>query len=122
MSHILVGCKFKNNDTEYIFKCFDAVSIGNLVVVDTKLGFNVATVTSIDPDIKNFPLGELKEVVQVVDMSNFNIRQEKAKKLKELKKKMDQKVKELQDLVVYEMLAEKDPELRDMLAEFKTLA
>lgn len=121
MNYILVGCKFKNNDTEYVFKCFDPVNKGDMVVVDTKLGFNLAVVTRFDPHIEKCPLGELREVVQVVDMHNFNGRQVKREKIEELKKKMDRKVKELQDLAVYELLAEKDPELQDWLAEFKKL-
>ena len=118
---ILIGVKFKENPKQYMFKCYDAVRIGDLVVVDTRLGFNVATVTEIEPEHRNYPIGDLREVVQVVDMAPFNERKAKAEKLKELKKKMDQKVKELQDLAVYEMLAEKDPDLREMLNEFKTL-
>ncbi len=42
-------------------------------------------------------------------------RQEKAKQLKELKQKMDAKVKVLQSTALYELLAEKDPELASML-------
>lgn len=121
MNHILVGAKFKSNDIEYIFKCFDEIKIGDLVVVDTKLGFNVATITSIEPDHNKIPLGELREVVQVVDISNFTERQEREKRAKYLKRKMDAKVRQLQAITVYEMLAEKDPELKEMLSELKTL-
>lgn len=118
---ILISAKFKENPKQYTFKCYDAVSIGDLVVVDTKFGLNIATVTEIEPEHKNYPIGELREVVQVVDMTPFNERKAKAEKLKNLKNKMDQKVKELQDLAIYEMLAEKDSDLKEMLNEFKTL-
>lgn len=118
---ILVGVKFKDNPKQYTFKCYDAVKIGDLVVVDTQFGYNVATVTETEPVTKSFPVGELKEVVNVVDMEPFLERKARAEKLKDLKKKMDKKVKDLQSLAIYEMLAEKDPELKEMLEEFKTL-
>jgi hypothetical protein len=118
---ILIGAKFKDNPKQYVFKCYDAVQLGDLVVVDTALGFNVVTVTEIEPKDIVLPTGQLREVVQVVDMTPYNIRKAKAEELKELKKKMDKKVKELQDLAIYEMLAEKDPELREMLNKLKDL-
>lgn len=119
---IIIGAKFKSNEKQYNFKCYDAVKVGDVVVVDTQYGFNVATVTEIEPTTKNLPLGELKEVVAVVDTTAFNERREKAERTKELKKKMDKKVKELQNIAIYEMLAEKDPELREMLEELKSLS
>ena len=39
----------------------------------------------------------------------------------ELKKQMDAKLHEAQSLAIYEMFAEKDPALKAMLDEFKTL-
>ena len=38
---------------------------------------------------------------------------------KELKKRMDERVKALQEDALYEMLAEKDPELKSMLEAYR---
>ena len=39
----------------------------------------------------------------------------------ELKQAMDAKVKEMQNQAIYEMLSEKDPALKAMFDEYKTL-
>lgn len=118
----IIGVKFADNDTEYCFACYDEVAVGEFVVVDTRYGAKVVQVTS-DPyegfyDTTNH---ELKEVICKVDFSNFFERRAKAERLKEIKAKMDHKVKQLQDLAIYEMLSEKDPELKGMLDELKEL-
>lgn len=107
---------------EYIFAAYEDLSEGDVVVVDTVNGFQLATVTSIAdrlPD--NIPVGKLKEVVCKVDMSAYLERIENQKKAAELKSKMDEKVKVLQSQAIYEMLAEKDPSLKAMLDEYKKL-
>ena len=122
MNEIKIGVKFDNNDKEYSFLCYDEVGVGDLVVVDTQYGFKVVTVTSINPDIKiKAPMGDIKDVVCKVDTKAFYERKEKAERAKNLKKEMDKKVKELQTIAIYEMLAEKDPALSDMLREYKNI-
>lgn len=125
MNENVIGVKFKDNETEYVFNYFGDMGdlcIGDYVVVDTRYGFKVATVTSYrydgDYDISH----ELKEVVCKVDTTDFYNRKERQKRLKHLKQKMDDKVKNLQNIAIYEMLAEKDPELKSMLSEFKELS
>lgn len=54
-------------------------------------------------------------------MSAFEDRKAKAAQLVELKARMDSKIKQLQKAAVYEMLAEKDPELAEMLKTYKEL-
>ena len=62
-----------------------------------------------------------REIVCKVDMSAFEERKAKAAQLVELKARMDSKVQQLQKAAVYEMLAEKDPELAEMLKAYKEL-
>lgn len=118
----IIGVKFVENDVEYCFACYDEVTVGDFVVVDTRYGFKVVEVTS-DPYTGYFDEKKhvLKEVVCKVDFSNFNERRAKAERLKELKERMDSKVNQLQSLAIYEMLSEKDPELKCMLDELKEL-
>ena len=54
-------------------------------------------------------------------MTAYNERQAKAAKIKSLKVEMDKKVMELQQTAIYELLAEKDPGLKQMLEEYKSL-
>jgi len=61
------------------------------------------------------------EVICVIDMTAFNKRQEQFAKAAALRKKMDARVKALQEISLYEMLAKDDPELADLLAEFKSV-
>lgn len=61
------------------------------------------------------------EVICVIDMTAFNKRQEQFAKAAALRKKMDARVKALQEISLYELLAKDDPELADLLAEFKSV-
>ena len=118
----VIGVIFEDDGMEYAFKCFDDVSEGDFVVVDTRYGFKICKVTSIDYQ-GDFDISKgVKEVVCKVDTDKFYERKAKYERLGSLKKKMDAKVQELQSFAIYEMLAEKDPDLRDMLSEFKSLS
>lgn len=60
-----------------------------------------------------------EELKAVFNGGPYRARQERRKKKAELKKQMDQRVKEIQSTQIYEMLAEKDEALADMLKAFK---
>ena len=103
----------------YSFRCFDEAEIGDIVVCDTVNGFVVGEVISLESSIPEAKV--LKEVVAIVDTRDFEDRKRNAERKSELKKKMDKKIKQLQDVTLYERFAEHDSELADMLAEYKTL-
>lgn len=67
------------------------------------------------------PADENREVICPVDISKFTERSQKAKEIIKLKQEMDKKVKELQGVALYELMAEKSPELKTMLDEYKNL-
>ena len=48
-------------------------------------------------------------------------RRERAKRMNELQCMMNNRVRDLQETALFEMLASKDPELKAMLDEYKTL-
>lgn len=54
-------------------------------------------------------------------MTKYNERKEKAQKISTLKGQMDKKVKELQGVALYELMAKDSPELKEMLDEYKQL-
>lgn len=61
------------------------------------------------------------EIVAYVDMSAYEERVEKRKEATELKKKMDQVIKQMDESNKYEMYAERNPELKEMLEAYKKL-
>lgn len=77
-----------------------------------KVQFNVSSKTC---------TGGLKEIVCKVDFTAWNERRERAKRMNELQCMMNNRVRDLQETALFEMLASKDPELKAMLDEYKTL-
>lgn len=121
---MVAGVKFldgSNKDKEYFYALFDEYYVGDLVVVQTgHHGLALAEISSIDCEGKE-KVKCSREIITRVDMEQFYKRQEKRKALAQLKKDMDKKVKELQETALYELLAEKDPALAAMLAQYKQL-
>lgn len=123
--YVIASVKFldgSNHGTLYSYALYDpSISVGDIVVVKTgHHGFVLAEVAEIAPEVASaVQFG--REIVTKVDFTAFDARKAKAKRLKELKQKMDAKVKELQTTALYEMLAEKDPELGALLADYKAL-
>lgn len=120
----VVGVKFldgSNTDKEYFYALYEYVDIGDLVVVNTgHHGLALAKVSSIGEGNRDM-VKYGREVVSRVDLTAHNMRVEKRAELAKLKSEMDKKVDELQKVAIYELLAEKDPSLADMLAKFKSL-
>lgn len=111
-----------NYNMQYSYALYDpTICVSDIVVVKTgHHGFALAKVIEIAPESATaVQFG--REIVSKVDFSAYTARQEKAKQLKELKQKMDAKVKVLQSTALYELLAEKDPELASMLTAYKEL-
>ena len=104
---------------DYCFLCYDEVSIGDLVVVDTVNGFLLGRVTDLEGSLPDSKV--LKEVVAVVNEEPYKTRQAIAERKKELKKKMDARVKKLQAEAIYRLLAKEDHELADLLTEYEAI-
>jgi hypothetical protein len=111
-----------NPNSEYYYALYDDdIGIGDYVVVHTgHHGMSIAEVVNIDKDKPDRVLYG-REVIDKIDLDKYNERKEKAAKIKELKNKMETRVRDLQKTVIYEILAEKDPELKSMLDEMKRL-
>lgn len=62
------------------------------------------------------------EIISYVDMSAYEERVEKRKAAEKLKKAMDKVIKEMDETNRYEMYAERNPELKQMLDTYKKLA
>lgn len=106
----------------YAFALFDNnIGVDDLVLCDTSSGYGVAKVTEIIPQNEYEGASVTKEIICKVDFTDFEQRKENREKAKKLKVEMDKKIKDLQELTLYEMMAEKCPELREMLDMYKKL-
>lgn len=111
-----------NTNVGYAYALYDdSIVAGDVVVVNTgHHGMAVAKISALDEKRKS----EVKfgrEVVCKVDLSAFNERKERAARIAALEREMKAKASEVQATAIYEMLAEKSPELKAMLDEYKKL-
>lgn len=107
---------------EYCFIAWENLAAGDLVVVETKFGLALAVVSGNLP-IKPNQLSDrdMREVVTKVDTTAFAMRKERAERKAELKRKMDQRIKGLEEIDRYEAFAKEDEALKTMLDAYKEL-
>ena len=123
----IVRAKFLDEkyDKTYLFALLDNdvfYNEGDTVVVMTgHHGLALATIVSFENDENISVVEHDRQVICKVDMSSYNERLARVKAIKDLKKKMDTKVKQLQDNAIYAMLAKDDPELAEMFESYKGL-
>lgn len=104
----------------YLFAVYEAeIKKGDYVVVKT--AHHGLAVGIVDEVVESGVALEGREVVCKFDMTAYNARKEKRKRVAELQRKMSQRFNELQKIAVYEMMAQTDDQMRDMLAELKSL-
>ena len=111
-----------NTYTEYEYAMFDDYEVGDTVVVaSANHGLGIAKISAIitkdQADTKNFE----REIVAKVDMDTYEARKKNRNRLNELKNKMDKRFNELNKIALFEMMAEKNPELKEMLDVYKEL-
>lgn len=112
----------ENTKRVYHYALFDgAAAVGDMVVVSTgHHGLALAKIVAIsNDDLKLITCG--REVVARVDTAVYSARKAKEAQLAQLKKKMDQRARTIQERAFYEALADKDPEMKKMLDELKAL-
>ena len=118
-----VGIKFlegTNTEREYIYACYDEVEQGDYVVVKSgHHGWGLAIISQVFEN--EVPVECNREVICKFDPSEHFARIAKVKRLAEIKRDMDAKVKELQHLAIYEALAKDNSEMKELLDEFKSL-
>lgn len=61
------------------------------------------------------------EIICPIQMEAYNKRNQKVKAIKKLKAAMDEKVKELQGIALYKLMAQESPELKEMFEKFTEL-
>lgn len=98
----------------------DDLKKGDFVVVDTKLGYNIAKVN----EFISKPFTEAvinKWVVQKVDLATHKKRLVKEEKLNKVKEQMEARKTELQDIELFTLLAQKDDAMKDLLQTYLEL-
>lgn len=98
---------------------------GDKVVVDTVNGLQIVDFVKYSGEDKEF--GETfgnktpKWIIQKVNLEEHNRRLETEKRVKDLKRKMELRRKKAEEVKIYEILAQADPEMAELLNEFKQL-
>jgi predicted Mrr-cat superfamily restriction endonuclease len=105
---------------EYVFKCDQEVAKGDLVVCETSRGYGIGTVVGEETHETRRKMATAW-IISKVDLTAHKIRLEKEQKMSVLKAKMTERKKALEDEAVFALLADKDPEMAAMLAEFNAL-
>jgi hypothetical protein len=88
------------------------------VVMSTSHGMGLAVVEEIKPSTSN---ALYREIVAKFDTTAYNARVERREKAAELKAKMQERAKQLQDLVLFQTMAKEDEDMAKLLAEYKSL-
>lgn len=116
---VVTFLKGTNTTKRYSFALFDDdVCISDVVLCDTATGYQVAQVVDIINQDEYVGADVTKEIICKVDFSAFDKRAAERKRKVELKKKMDEMVRDDKELMLYRMLAEKNPEMQNMLDEY----
>ena len=113
----------------YYYAIFDDGRVyfpGDKVIVSGAASGTVHTISEIiDVEEASIRMGKKNitaEVIGYVDTSAYDNRVAKRKEAEELKKKMDHIIKEMDENNKYEMYAERNPELKEMLEIYKKLS
>lgn len=114
--------KGSNTTKGYSFALFDwSIMVDDIVLCDTSVGYQVAKVIDIVEQLDYNGADVTKEIICKVDFTNFQKRIEERKRKVELKAKMDAMVKDDKELMLYQMLAEKNPVMKEMLDEYTNI-
>lgn len=118
----------KQNYGTYYYAIYDdgrKYCPGDKVIVSGAANGIIQTIEKIiDPETAVNRMGNKNitaEVIAYVDTSAYEERVAKRKEVEKLKKKMDQVIKQMEENNKYEMYAEKNPELKEMLNAYKRL-
>lgn len=110
---------------DYHFAIYDdgiEYQAGDKVLVSGDNQFKtISEIISVEEAARRYQGNITSEVIGVVNMSMYYERVAKRKEAEELKKQMDKKIKEMQEVDKYEMYAKQNPELAEMLENYKKL-
>ena len=109
---------------DYHYALYDDIKAGQSVLVTgVKKGevLKVVEVITKEESKERFKKSICEEVMAVVDLSDYQKRVEDRKKKEQIKVEMDKIIKEMDEARRYEMYAESNPELQELLNQFKNI-
>ena len=119
----------KQNYGTYYYAIYDdgrKYCPGDKVIVSGAASGTVHTISEIiTPEEASVRMGNKNitaEVIAYVDTSAYDDRMKRRKEADNLKKRMDKLIKEMDENNKYEMYAERNPELKEMLETYKKLS
>lgn len=111
-----------NTTKDYAFALYDDnVQVNDLVLVDASSTFSVAKVKAILEKDEYSGVAITKEIVCKIDIADYENRKKLRQEKKALQSKMDKLVKENQVLIVYQAIADKNPEMAELLKQYQAL-
>lgn len=110
---------------DYFFALYDDdIITGNKVLVSGSMSakfYTVKDVVTIEQMKERFNGDITAEVISKVDTSKYDTRLTNRLKAAELRREMDKKIAEMDEMNKYVLYAEKNPELAQMLADYRNL-
>lgn len=97
------------------------VKAGDMVVVNCATGYQVAEVKAINAYAPTNTKTELAYVVGIVDKDNYFEFLESQKQLTILREQLEVEKKRIESMVTYELIAERNPEFKALLDNFKAM-
>lgn len=104
----------------HVYANFESnLKVGDLCVVKTAHhGLGLARVAEI---LEGNNYETTREIVTLVDTTVYDERVKFRAKRAELKRQMDERAKQLQDIALYQMLAKEDPDMAEMLTRYQNI-
>lgn len=110
-----------NTSKEYGFALFDdGIKEGDIVLCDSDNGYSIAKVVGVISQ-EEYGKSVTKEIVCKCDFAPFEKRKAVRKQKVEIKKKLDKAVQDNQDLILYKTIAQNNPDVAALLAEYEAL-
>lgn len=104
----------------YLYANFESdLKVGDLVVV--KPANHDIAVAKVEEIVEGDEFTVQREIVAKVNTEAYDNRVSIREKAAELKAKMEERAKQLQDVALYKMLAENDPAMMELLNEYQAL-
>lgn len=89
----------------YVFAAYEELVVGDLVVVDTVKGFQLATVVEIDVVIPSHITPEIvKQVVSRVDTTRYEAQMKKNAEIRDMKQQIKNRIEPIIDSIVDELM------------------
>jgi hypothetical protein len=109
--------KYKTTYQEYDFITDIDLKKGDWVVTDSSNGYTVAEVIA----IKELTTKSKRWIVCKIDVTAHKAKMQKEQEISKIRAKLETRRKALQDIEVYNILAQKDEEMAKLLEEYNSM-